>query len=426
MTSLSVKPHLLRAGKSSLGTSERPALTYCDIDTIDLQPQQNPSAKDHTRGQYNHAYGNSGNNLQPGGHHTQALRNANHDAYQEMQSSPRLGGFDHTTGPNGQMHMYDDGDEEEDEHMNNGVNGNGDGSYDDGNDSQDEDMDDELLDKISSSPSIEDGKHSWPPRADSLHHGLSPSPGALPTRGVSFSPVNSIHIPPIQLPPKTSPGDHQSDQVTREDLRAKSLEFSSFPRLSPNTSPNKADSKMIPYSSSMDDITRHLLPTDDPFLDELAHEDLAYLDFDDEDPEWIDEEIDQDSDSSDDDHDDFVLTSDPRFLDSGWGGECLRELEDIDFEFVYALHTFVATVEGQANATKGDTMVLLDDSNSYWWLVRVVKDGSIGESQQSLLFDDLLTRYRVSSGRTHRDAYGEVGSSKQAQKYRRMFSPRWS
>lgn len=52
--------------------------------------------------------------------------------------------------------------------------------------------------------------------------------------------------------------------------------------------------------------------------------------------------------------------------------------EDIDFEFVYALHTFIATVEGQANATKGDTMVLLDDSNSYWWLVRVVKDSTIG------------------------------------------------
>ncbi|KAG6013455.1 hypothetical protein E4U54_006734 [Claviceps lovelessii] len=58
--------------------------------------------------------------------------------------------------------------------------------------------------------------------------------------------------------------------------------------------------------------------------------------------------------------------------------ECLLKPEDIDFEFVYALHTFVATVEGQANATKGDTMVLLDDSNSYWWLVRVVKDSSIG------------------------------------------------
>lgn len=78
-------------------------------------------------------------------------------------------------------------------------------------------------------------------------------------------------------------------------------------------------------------------------------------------------------------HDDLRdLPTDPRFLLSGWGGECLRETEDIDFEFVYALHTFVATVEGQANATKGDTMVLLDDSNSYWWLVRVVKDSTIG------------------------------------------------
>lgn len=58
--------------------------------------------------------------------------------------------------------------------------------------------------------------------------------------------------------------------------------------------------------------------------------------------------------------------------------------DDIDFELVYALHTFVATVEGQANATKGDSMVLLDDSNSYWWLVRVVKDSSIGEPRYCL------------------------------------------
>ncbi|CAK7267306.1 protein phosphatase regulator [Sporothrix epigloea] len=71
--------------------------------------------------------------------------------------------------------------------------------------------------------------------------------------------------------------------------------------------------------------------------------------------------------------------TDSRFMVSGWGSECLHNIEDIDFEFVYALHTFMATVEGQANATKGDTMVLLDDSNSYWWLVRVVKDSSIGE-----------------------------------------------
>jgi hypothetical protein len=90
---------------------------------------------------------------------------------------------------------------------------------------------------------------------------------------------------------------------------------------------------------------------------------------------------DQDMDNDDDASNEVSFSEDPRFIDSGWGGECLRETEDIDFEFVYALHTFVATVEGQANATKGDTMVLLDDSNSYWWLVRVVKDSSIGRSR---------------------------------------------
>ena len=100
----------------------------------------------------------------------------------------------------------------------------------------------------------------------------------------------------------------------------------------------------------------------------------------------------------DDDSDDFSLYQDERFVDSGWGGECLRETEDIDFDFVYALHTFVATVEGQANATKGDTMVLLDDSNSYWWLVRIVKDSSIGKSSKhitSLVASRRLTTFQA-------------------------------
>ena len=38
--------------------------------------------------------------------------------------------------------------------------------------------------------------------------------------------------------------------------------------------------------------------------------------------------------------------------------------ENINFELVYALHTFVATVDGQATVQKGDHLVLLDDSNS--------------------------------------------------------------
>lgn len=41
-------------------------------------------------------------------------------------------------------------------------------------------------------------------------------------------------------------------------------------------------------------------------------------------------------------------------------------------------HTFVATVEGQASVVKGDSLVLLDDANSYWWLVRVLKTEDVG------------------------------------------------
>ncbi len=92
-----------------------------------------------------------------------------------------------------------------------------------------------------------------------------------------------------------------------------------------------------------------------------------------------------DDSDSDDGYGALDLNSDPMFVISAWDSECLHNIEDIDFEFVYALHTFMATVEGQANATKGDTMVLLDDSNSYWWLVRVVKDSSIGRSRYAML-----------------------------------------
>lgn len=52
--------------------------------------------------------------------------------------------------------------------------------------------------------------------------------------------------------------------------------------------------------------------------------------------------------------------------------------EEIDFQYVYALKTFIATEQGQANAYKGEAMILLNDANSYWWLVRMVKDSSVG------------------------------------------------
>lgn len=52
--------------------------------------------------------------------------------------------------------------------------------------------------------------------------------------------------------------------------------------------------------------------------------------------------------------------------------------ENINFDLVYALHTFLATVDGQATVQKGDHLVLLDDSNSYWWLVRVMSSQEVG------------------------------------------------
>ncbi|KAJ3037478.1 hypothetical protein HDV00_001653 [Rhizophlyctis rosea] len=52
--------------------------------------------------------------------------------------------------------------------------------------------------------------------------------------------------------------------------------------------------------------------------------------------------------------------------------------EPIDFGLVYALHTFVANLEGQVCVLKGDSLELLDDSNSYWWLVKCIKTDEIG------------------------------------------------
>lgn len=68
-----------------------------------------------------------------------------------------------------------------------------------------------------------------------------------------------------------------------------------------------------------------------------------------------------------DEDDDDDLSSSPSIPD-----------ENIDFDLVYALHNFIATVEGQATVYKGNSLTLLDDSNSYWWLVRVLRTQEVG------------------------------------------------
>ena len=298
----------------------------------------------------------------------------------------------------------------------------------------DEGLDDDLMDKISSSPSIDDGGyHSllfWPSRGDSLppefpvesasnllqHSELSsPSLSSTPTHSsISYSQdrqssdnlfLDHHHQEGGYIQDQREEKDQKHDQNSEYDrdrhqdwarnqdqktagdssLSSESKDHAS-PLMSEQRGPiflEELDDMEDSFNADFDpnDFHHLLLPTDDPLLDNSfddtplspSSSDSSSLrsrsSWDDRAPFGQD----------DDDTKDVSFSDDPRFVDSGWGGECLRDIEDIDFEFVYALHTFVATVEGQANATKGDTMVLLDDSNSYWWLVRVVKDSSIGE-----------------------------------------------
>ena len=303
----------------------------------------------------------------------------------------------------------------------------------------DDSLDDDLADKISSSPSIgDDGGYPipylpWPSRVASLpsvstsENKMALAPG--PPSDVSSSPFSETpeHLPlsyfqnnPLDTPSKDHhhQGEYAMDQRTprpRRSLLVDEYDVEKRDRLKSLIDGNenaKPDNQLAEFQRPHDDgfdprDFQHLLaPEHDPLLDKrLDDEALGSVE-----QEQASQSSSPASSSSwttdimegpdDDDTEDISYNDDSRFIDSGWGGECLRETEDIDFEFVYALHTFVATVEGQANATKGDTMTLLDDSNSYWWLVRVVKDSSIGRENACRKFD-LTHICRLSSCRTY-------------------------
>lgn len=277
--------------------------------------------------------------------------------------------------------------------------------------------DDDMMDKISSSPSIDDG--GYPPPSPFTNW----SSRRRLSSGLRGSDHEKHHVPRLPSPGACRFNHHLDGEYILAQENPDDLEFDlgnitrptihDRPRaVSSSTADNVDDSSLVTQSlspttfASKDDVKpnfldphegRYLYPTDSELSHAASFE--SRLDFSEEE---LDEAIsmvdslarDDDMtgtlfpssphsvDSATEDDDDYSDTPFPpetRFVDSGWGGECLQDTEDIDFEFVYALHTFVATVEGQANATKGDTMVLLDDSNSYWWLVRVVKDASIGK-----------------------------------------------
>ena len=266
----------------------------------------------------------------------------------------------------------------------NGANGEemeaGDGEGDDG-------LDDDMMDKISSSPSIEDGGYSlplpWPLRGDSLLSLSTPEEDAAPTPPrheiLSSSPFLSppahfpLFYPQKELDPDVDPFKDHHQGGYSDDTNSLDSELDLHHQSSEPHASHLQEDFDVQSCDDADfdpaDFHNLLLPTNDPLLDNSFDDILLSL-----------SSSTSSEDRSPDENDDAEVSfdNDSRSVDSGWGGECLRDTEDIDFDFVYALHTFVATVEGQANATKGDTMVLLDDTNSYWWLVRVVKDSSIG------------------------------------------------
>ncbi|KAF6838180.1 Tip elongation aberrant protein Tea4 [Colletotrichum plurivorum] len=391
------RPHIIRA------------------DTIDLQDHEAPSAKDHPRGP----------NGSFGPHQAETLREVAQESAEAQARSPRLSWsnadsdadvpdsddlVDEVSDKLNNDAMDDAGKKQQQDALAVAQNGGMSGNSDDGDmDDTDESLDDDMMDKISSSPSIEDGgcspitiPQSWPRRVDSLPASRDGYPPVSPILSEATSSSPYTEAPDRNTIDDDDDEDEQCDE--RYDDGSDDQFFDDlYDELCDRGEHDDAlydDRQWSPARSQedkfgLDSVAQHgpivvrpLRLRGSPITEE---DDFSRRRARMEREEW--DEVAGGPDEYDDDDllltvpydplmeeddEDVSFSTDPRFVMSGWGNECLHEAEDIDFEFVYALHTFVATVEGQANATKGDTMVLLDDSNSYWWLVRVVKDSSIG------------------------------------------------
>ncbi|KAH8880460.1 hypothetical protein GQ53DRAFT_538536 [Thozetella sp. PMI_491] len=396
-------------------------------DSIDLQDREAPSAQEHPRSK-------PPTNGSTAPHQAETLREVAAETAEENLRSPRVSWAN--GGDVGDIHQYAEGlaagvasslngqntgargtmaTQQQDAlaiAQNGGISvqevddGDLDGDADDG-------LDDDMMDKISSSPSIEDGGSTYTlslPERDFSFVARPPcSSLAPPATGVSKTPSPCFerpeHNPFKYLDGDSSdfvrspschhhlPGEyHEQDEATANDddsmssTRAISHEGTTLGAIRQQDDPILRE-----VLDEMERLEQEWVRSDGPGR-KTTLRDQEWIDYPDETAQAkaaappaeehpvfdTDPELTVPYEPDEDDDGDFSELFSPRFLDSGWGGECLQDTEDIDFEFVYALHTFVATVEGQANATKGDTMVLLDDSNSYWWLVRVVKDSSIG------------------------------------------------
>ncbi|SPO02885.1 related to ATP dependent RNA helicase [Cephalotrichum gorgonifer] len=347
-------------------------------DTIDLQDHAQPSAQDHSGSQLRADSSNVGR------HQAETLREVAHETADENLRSPRPtrekaasddakdrsqlyptdsssadedddddaaeadSDDDFVTRRPGDREAHDRGVMDQQDALAIAQNG---GVQDDSDLEIDgDDLDDDMGGGISSSPSIEDAQN--PPNA------------------------TEVCTTDTLLRPPEAPGHHHH-HLDDDDAPALHDSIEEYPDAPHTTADKSQDPPPHGYTSPEHERLRPagvdkattILQADDDFV--KKRKELEKGEHDDATAEYdSDLLVPYEPSASDDDDDasDLSLLDDPVYVSS----------EDIDFEYVYALHTFVATVEGQANATKGDTMVLLDDSNSYWWLVRIVKDSSIG------------------------------------------------
>lgn len=192
-----------------------------ELDTIDLQSNEAPSAKNHkppssskTAALNGNGNGNGNGSLAP--HQAETLREVEEDRAGEEGRSPRVSWTDGDHSSDLQQYA-----EELASGIANSLNGNKMPSEDalaiaqnggvtttaddDGDmDADADDLDDDMMDKISSSPSIEDGgctlpPPAWPQRVDSLH------PLALHCDSLSSSVISEARSSPSYLDPAEQP-----------------------------------------------------------------------------------------------------------------------------------------------------------------------------------------------------------------------------
>lgn len=213
-------------------------------DSIDLQDHDAPSAKDHK-----HPAGANGQSLAP--HQAETLREVAAETKEDRRVS-------WTNGDISDIQQYVDGggmyQQDPLALAQNGAsaaNRDGDMSADEDGDLDDDD--DDMMDKISSSPSIEDGEDTpklptpWPARIDSLRNQTSPTRSPVSSEPRSSSPYldRPDYLPlPLRIPSKQS-------------SKASAQEISPCHRLTGEyNGPNRHD--------NTDDVFSNLSPDDDP------------------------------------------------------------------------------------------------------------------------------------------------------------------